>query len=315
MAIKTSGQLSMRYDILPELGGSYVNLSLRNLSSRAGFSTPDAMSEFYGFSFGYYFNTRRGVVRNRPSGYSTTTRASYGAWFRVDSVSKKNQYFFGTGNARDSRVYLFKAFYYAALNRISVEVYDNRGARRIRREYPLHNSPNVQITGVTNSSTGWERDQRGNTDSNGFVHICVTLDIASRSYTGIRLYWNGQELTYSVNKNSSAVSTAVAGNHDCYIGLAPDQSVGSGNNFEGGIDNFFWAGQNTLNIGEIQTIYNQGNTYPAREPVPPFYLRDFNYICYGAQGFERNLTNQGFVFSPFGDSWEFAGSAYSIQSY
>lgn len=51
MAVKTSGQLSLRYDILAEVGGaSFVNLSLRNMSSRAGFSTPDAMSEFYGYS-------------------------------------------------------------------------------------------------------------------------------------------------------------------------------------------------------------------------------------------------------------------------
>ena len=59
MPVKSSGQLSLRYDILAEVGGaSYVNLSLRNMSSRAGFRTPDAMSEFYGYSnrpivFGY----------------------------------------------------------------------------------------------------------------------------------------------------------------------------------------------------------------------------------------------------------------------
>ena len=51
MPVKSSGQLSLRYDILAEVGGaSYVNLSLRNMSSRAGFATPDAMSEFYGYS-------------------------------------------------------------------------------------------------------------------------------------------------------------------------------------------------------------------------------------------------------------------------
>lgn len=48
MAIKSSGTLSLRFDIAPEFGSS--NYSLRYLSSLAGFSTPDAMSEFYGFS-------------------------------------------------------------------------------------------------------------------------------------------------------------------------------------------------------------------------------------------------------------------------
>jgi hypothetical protein len=48
MAIKSSGTLSLRFDIAAEFGTSRAEL--RYLSSLAGFSTPDAMSEFYGFS-------------------------------------------------------------------------------------------------------------------------------------------------------------------------------------------------------------------------------------------------------------------------
>jgi hypothetical protein len=47
MALPTSGPLSISM-IKAELGSS--SNSLRTLSSLAGFSTPDAMSEFYGYS-------------------------------------------------------------------------------------------------------------------------------------------------------------------------------------------------------------------------------------------------------------------------
>ena len=49
MALPSSGQLSMS-DIANEQGISLSNVSLRSMSSTAGFSTPDAVSEFYGYS-------------------------------------------------------------------------------------------------------------------------------------------------------------------------------------------------------------------------------------------------------------------------
>lgn len=49
MALQSSGAISIN-DIRLELGQGQANSSLRSLSSLAGKSTPDAMSEFYGFS-------------------------------------------------------------------------------------------------------------------------------------------------------------------------------------------------------------------------------------------------------------------------
>jgi len=49
MALPSSGPLSIN-DIRVELGQSQANSSLRSLSNLAGFSTPDAISEFYGYS-------------------------------------------------------------------------------------------------------------------------------------------------------------------------------------------------------------------------------------------------------------------------
>ena len=49
MALPTSGLLKFT-DIATELGLSLSNLSLRSMSNTAGFSIPDSVSEFYGYS-------------------------------------------------------------------------------------------------------------------------------------------------------------------------------------------------------------------------------------------------------------------------
>ena len=52
MAVPSSGQLREYADIGVELGVAQTNVSLRGMSQTAGFSAPDAMSEFYGYSSG-----------------------------------------------------------------------------------------------------------------------------------------------------------------------------------------------------------------------------------------------------------------------
>ena len=49
MALPSSGSLSLN-DIRAELSAASTNVSLRSMSSTAGKSTPDAVSEFYGYS-------------------------------------------------------------------------------------------------------------------------------------------------------------------------------------------------------------------------------------------------------------------------
>ena len=52
MAIPTTGPLSLYATIGVELGVAQTNVSLRGMSQTAGFTAPDAMSEFYGYSSG-----------------------------------------------------------------------------------------------------------------------------------------------------------------------------------------------------------------------------------------------------------------------
>lgn len=69
MSLPASGTISLN-DIRIELGLAQSNVSLRSMSNTAGFSTPDAVSEFYGYSYANY-NT----FEINDTGYSSDSEA------------------------------------------------------------------------------------------------------------------------------------------------------------------------------------------------------------------------------------------------
>lgn len=272
MAIKTSGQLSLRDDIRAEFGGGTTNISLRSLSATAGFSTPDAMSEFYGYTSNSHF------IRATGSGYTMTSptpppqvglgnfaNISGGLWFRNNAPSKRNQQIMSIGDYRrsdgrgtdDSVIFVF---YIASLNRISVQVWRN-GSRTNRREYPLHDSRNSGVTGVTNSGAGWYSGQRGSADSDGFNFISFTV----RMYSGgtatnnIDLYWNGRLVPYSVNNNNTSnfPITNISGNFVAIGENLRNTSVPSGGSWYGDIDDA-WFIENNFGSGVHNSLWSAG---------------------------------------------------------
>jgi len=78
MALQTSGTISMD-DIRDEMGET-GEVNLRDLASTAGFSTPDLMSDFYGYShvastpFGV---STRGFTKNHACGLNPTFTTYY----------------------------------------------------------------------------------------------------------------------------------------------------------------------------------------------------------------------------------------------
>ena len=287
MAVKASGQLSLRYDIAAEVNGSTSNIGLRTLSSAAGFRTPDAMSEFYGYSSAppnleYWLGRDtffRNDVRNN-GGPSVLGGLTMMGWFRPNNTTSKNQNLFAiSGDNRLQRSAILCS-YLSGLNRIQVVIWDSSGVRRIRRQYPLHDNPNSVITGVTNSRSGWRRDQVGQVDVTGMVHITAVWDGGPNS-GDLHLYWNGQELTYSVNNQSTSVLTTVV---DSYISMRHSTWQGINTSvFDGMSDNHAFFSL-PLAAADIQTIYNSGNRFVDDSilGIQPFY----------SQGFEGSLTQQ-----------------------
>jgi hypothetical protein len=313
MAIKSSGQLALFGDIATEFGAPPVNIGLRAMSSLAGFAVPDAMSEFYGFSAiqnDWYFQTSRAWLEANNGSYGNLSLGTtMMGWFNITATSRKNNILFSTGGRTDNRRGSITAFYYGQFNRLVVELWDTGNVRRLRRQYPLHNSPNVGITGVTSSGTGWTRNQKGNTDSQGFVHLAFSINTSQNSYTGIRTYWNGEELTYSVNNVSSGIrlDNQVSNRHLAVANTAWNASTTS--NFEGYIDNptFF---NYVVGSSVIRNIYQQGNIFglDAADDVGtprPYY----------AQGFESGGDLNAQVFNTSNKSQSILGSSYGWATY
>ena len=276
MAIKSSGQLSLRDDIRPEFGAATTNVSLRNLSASAGFTTPDAMSEFYGYS--NVVNTH--AVRADGNGFIGSQFTQYpsnpqnffqgGLWFRNNAPTARGQdlisagdswAFYRTGNRNYIRI-----SYNARFNRINVQVFSN-GTRVSQRQYPLHD--NSGITGITSSSAGWYSGQRGNTDADGFTYIGwkVLLNNGGTATNNIELWWNGQPLTFAVN-NQNASGTRISSIQMRHIVIGDNISATTfptATSFYGDFDDVFWHHSNSPNatVSRVWTTTDHAGIYNA----------------------------------------------------
>jgi hypothetical protein len=257
MPLQSSGPISIS-DIKTELGSS--DNSLRNLSGTAGFSTPDSMSEFYGYSFSSFSNDFaldydgvNDTVQGSTNGNIPKQTFTVSMWVRVDATTKHNMSFYsyvGTlGTTTNDRLFIY---YAASLNRLIVQFRKGNG-QLYQRQYPLHN--NIGVTGIANSTTGWVASQRGNTDSAGFTHLCFALNQTNGSATsGIKTYWNGNELTSSVN-NANTFTTAMNCNF-LAIGNNPGSSTPNAV-MEGVIDEVYLYNAQ-LSGANASTIYGFG---------------------------------------------------------
>ena len=235
--------------------------SLIDMGIIAGFSAPYLMSSFLGYSHSTWVNdfaldydgvndyVRGNIVSPHPAQTFTLSM-----WVRIDATTKHNMFFYsfvGTeGTATNDR---FAVYYAASFNRLLVQFRKGNG-QQYRREYPLHD--NSGVTGITNSGTGWVASQRGNTDSAGFTHLCFALDQTNGSATsGIKTYWNGNEITFSVN-NTNAFTTAMNCNF-LSIGDNPASLPAPNSSIEGVIDEVYLYDAQ-LSAPDVNTIYDFG---------------------------------------------------------
>lgn len=79
MAVPSSGQLRLRADINQEINGNDTddNVSLGTLSNDAGFTEPDNMSEFYGYSSNVTINFSGGSLGNTSIVNNNLTNGQY----------------------------------------------------------------------------------------------------------------------------------------------------------------------------------------------------------------------------------------------
>lgn len=97
MAVPSSGQLRLYADIQNEFGGAQANTSLHGMSVEAGFSTPDAMSDFYG-----YVDAVLPTVTTGGAGAGDVSMTVYGSNTDGGGTITERGFYFGTSTNRAS---------------------------------------------------------------------------------------------------------------------------------------------------------------------------------------------------------------------
>lgn len=267
MALQSSGQISLN-DIKVELGAAATNVSLRSMSSTAGKSSPDAISEFYGYTHSSWsndyaldFDGVNDYVLFTPDDSSTfpndTMTLSF--WVRVDQSTKSNMIFYCTthedATSSSGRLIIF---YHSNFNRLICQYFITSGGNKVyQRQFALHD--NSSVTGITNSSTGWTSGQRGNVDSDGYTHIAVALDRTQSSATnGVKAYWNGSELTTAaVTTNTMTTAHTFRPNFGA-IGEGSHTATKPGASIHDGVLDEMYIYDAQLSSSNISTIYGYG---------------------------------------------------------
>ena len=302
MALQSNGSISIS-DVKTELGSS--SYSLTSLSTSASKTAPHGLKEFYGYTHSTlvdndYYWKGDGVNDNIKAagssiGWGTTEDLSWSGWYRIDATNGGVEQFGGISTSTVSGSNQVFLQYHGGLNRIFLRVRVNGTFGQ--RQYPLHD--NSSITGV--SSAGWKSTNRGNVNSDGFVHLTFTYDASDTSSNAFQVYWNAAKLTSSVNNNSGTRSSSWSGG-SVTIGDLPSSAPNGPNVWQGGIDQVSMY-KKVLTQSEITALYNSGTPITGTDAsVTTNLLGEYRLENNGndsSSGAFPNLTNNGGTFTTY----------------
>ena len=142
-------------------------------------------------------------------------------------------------------------------NRIFIDYRNNGTTNRVMRQWALQN--NSSVTGATSISDLWVSGNTSiNTNANGFVHLCVIVNLPSHpgaltsaATANIKCFWNGSELTTTANSVNlgETFTTDVTDSSDILGGNILDNPPSV--QFEGKIDEL--AGMPTSEFASFRT--------------------------------------------------------------
>jgi len=192
MALQTSGSISIS-QIKAEVGSS--SNSLRTLSAAAGFSTPDAMSEFYGYSSYSNDEFYRNDGINDYIQYDGAdgslifgeTPITVSFWVRQNSEIHKNAQMlnFAPGFSSNDRIMI-------DYNKTNSKLRFNHRAdgTNTMKEYYLGSNPD---TGVRSE---WTVSDPGVVNALGFNMLTYVYDPSQSGLDGLTVYWNETPLNH-----------------------------------------------------------------------------------------------------------------------
>lgn len=199
MPLQTSGPIKIS-EIKAELGSS--SNSLRNLSAAAGFSTPDAMSEFYGYPPTPAYSNDFFYKNDGVNDYIEYTNGNGGIsfgdvpitvsfWVRQNSGGNKNAQMinFAPGFSKDNRIMIDYN-----VNNSKLRFNHRSDATNTMKEYYLNTGVNQAVSGV---SSEWTASDRGVVNQLGFTMLTFTYDPGLPGLDGLTVYWNEDPLTHN----------------------------------------------------------------------------------------------------------------------
>lgn len=260
MALQGSGQISIN-DIKTELNNS--SGSLTTLSVAAGKSAPHAISEFYGYSAAKYCwdlsnDIKWDSATDKPL-QSNTESLTVSLWIRPQwAATDSNLIIFDlTPSGTTSTANRFFLQYDYGLNRFIARY--RSGSSNFDRQWSLHSNNDATGTGTSASNT-WTSSNRGNVNSDNFVHLFLIYD-ASQSSPGsaFKLYWNGTELRTTAATNSGSRSNMTL---DELTFCGNDHNTG-GSRIADYSHMHMW--DMAVDVGDISTMYNSGDFISAAD--------------------------------------------------
>lgn len=291
MALPSSGQISVS-DILTEGGQSapFSNVSFENLEGGLEFTintnspsyplgpAPHALSEWYNYDHTatslYYWELDDDIKWNQSDPNATYTQPlatsaadlSISLWIRPqwDATDSNLILVDLTDSSANSNANRFFLQYDYGLNRFIARYRSN--SVNFDRQWALHLN-NTQTGIGSTSSDKWTGTNRGNTNTDGFIHLVLTYD-GSQSTAGnaFKLYWNGSELPNQVATNTNT-RTNVSLDEITFCG---NEINSNGSRISDFMYMHMWEA--VVSSTSVGTMYNSGTPISAADASQSTYL-------------------------------------------
>ena len=222
---------------------------------------------------------------------------SYSGWFRVDETSNQMQWLGSFSEASPSGATMIFIQYNPTNARMQLRFRKGGGGNFHQRFWSISSTNNTSITGV--NSNGWYSTNRGNVNSEGFVHLVFTRDNSNTASSGMNLYWNGTKLPESIQFNSRSLTTFNI--RSVAIGDAVGSSPNNASVFKGGIDQVS-VYTKTLTQSEVTALYNSGTPMTCSDAgVTTNLLAEYRLEnnTTNTSGTFPSLTNSGGTFTAY----------------
>jgi len=272
MALQSSGQIDIS-DIQAELGSS--SGSLRTLSAAAGFSTPDAMSEFYGYSSAPDARANFATIIWRGDGNTQTIKgAKFGSsapFFNGVAGSGSSPLIYSTATG-------VKNFFYAKTT-MSLSVWFKCNDKSTGNSYTIFSDYNgssfnafiyLNTSGQLNIHSRYNNSdllytRTGDIRDDNWHHLVVTLNQSTatrKTYLDNSLINTGTipSAAYDAYQGTSIIGASVG----C---LMTSTNAGSNyHNFVGLIDRVrVWSQE--ISSSDVTTLYNESATSTTNNPI------------------------------------------------